>query len=381
MRCFKRMIAALLGVVLLAGCWDYQGLGEQTIVAGIAVDWAEDGEGFRLTFEVVDLLGGEGGQFGSILLTTTGETLAEAVYDAHTRLRSPIYLGVAEVVIVGRGFAEEVGIEGIVNYLMRDRYAQNSLRIVVSSTETAAELFGPAAAGDDDGEEQGAAKQQRMLLSQALSESLDPRRGATDAPMAFEIYHSLNRGTSDLALPVVSSSEVEDIPFELEGLAIFEGDRMVRTLPEEDMAVYLLVTSGVRDRVFSVEMGDERAVVAVRDSRARTDFSLEDGVLRFFLDIHVRADVVQVPDGWGEVDQLALRELEAEVGRVIAEQVVSLVWRLGDEGHDIFGFADVVRSRDVRLWENIAADWQMWFRSSEVEPQVSVRIAHTGMMR
>jgi len=329
----------------------------------------------------VDLMGGEGGQFGSILFTTNGETLAEAVHDAHARLRSPIYLGVVDVVIVGRALAEEVGIEAVVNYLMRDRHARNSLRIVVSSTETAAELFDPAGGGDDAAEEQGAALQQRMLLSQALSESLDPCRGATDAPMAFEIYHRLNRGTSDLVLPVVSPSEVEDLPFALEGLAIFEGDRMVSTLPEEDMAVYLLMTSGVRDRAFSVEMGDERAVIVVRHSRAGMDFALEDGVLRVFLDIRVTADVVQVPEGFGEVDRQGLRQLEAEAERVIAEQVVELARRLGEEKHDIFGVADVVRNRDARLWGQIAGDWQTWMRGSEVEPRVVVRIGNTGMMR
>jgi len=382
----RRLAAVLLGVLLLAGCWDYQGLGEQTVVAGIAVDLLEEGEGFQLTFEIVDLMGGEGGQFGSILLTTSGETLAEAVHDAHARLRSPIYLGVADVVIVGRLVAEQIGVETIVDYLIRDRHARNSLRIVVSSTDTAAELFDPAASGGDGGEEQGATEQQRVLLSQALSESLSPeRRGvssATDARMAYEIYHILGRGTSALTLPIVSPSETVDVPFELDGLAIFEGDRMVASLPEEDMSLYLLLTSNLQDRVFPVEIeGGQRAVIAVRRSRARVDFALESGAARFFFDIHVTADVVQLPDRFGPADRQMLAQLEADAARALGEEIIELAGRLGDEGHDILGLAEVIRTRDPRLWAHIEGDWEVWLGGSEIVPLVEVRVENTGMKR
>ena len=65
MSIINKTALAILSLLILAGCWDYTSLNEQTVVAGIAVDQGEDGSGFALTFEIVDLSGAEVGQFGS----------------------------------------------------------------------------------------------------------------------------------------------------------------------------------------------------------------------------------------------------------------------------------------------------------------------------
>ena len=223
-QCLSKLIILFLSILMLAGCWDYQGLGDQTVVVGVAVDLGEAGSGYRLTFEIVDLNEGEGGQFGSVLLTTRGETLAEAVYDAYARLHSHVYLGVVEVVLISQAVAEQRGIEPIVNYLIREKNARNSLRVVVAGSETAAALFAPAEGdtGAEEAEGPGQTEGQRQPLSRALGEALSPRRrgasSVTDARALYEVYQMLAKDTSDLALPIVGQSAVEDIPFQLDGI-------------------------------------------------------------------------------------------------------------------------------------------------------------------
>jgi len=373
-------------MLLLTGCWDYRGLGEQTVVTGIAVDLGEEGRGYSLTFEIVDLSGGEGGQFGSILLTVEGETLGEAVYDAYARLHSHVSFGVVDVVIVGRRVAKEVGLEPLVDYLIRDRDTRNSLRMVVAGTETAGELLDPAAEEGEEADGPGQSGGPRQPLSKVLGEALSPQRrgeasSATEARALYEIYHILQRGTSDLALPIVRLSEAEDIPFALDGLALFHGGRMVGTLEEADMPVYLLATTDLRDRVFPVEVQGERGVMAVRRSQAGVNFALGEGGLRFFLDIRVTADALQLPEGWAEVDAEMVRRLEAGAEETLSREVLELVRPLLKEGHDVFGFAEAVRNRDPRLWEQIEGDWRAWLRESEIEPRIEVRIRDSGMRR
>ena len=372
------MLIALLTVFALYGCWDYQGLGEQTIVAGIAVDLEED-SGFSLTFEIVDLNGGEGGQFGSILLTTTGETLAEAVHDARNRLHSEVYLGVADVVVVGRSLAEQVGITPLVRYLMQDKTARSSLYIVVAGTESAAELFAPAETeGEGEDHDAGQAEGPGTLLSKVLGESLNPHRrgagGATVSPAAYEVYHILSRDTSDLVLPIIGPSEAEDIPFQLDGLALFTGDRMNGTLPKDDLFAYLLAGASLREQVFPVEVNGERAVLAIRRSRVLTDFDLAGGRLQFFLNIRVTADAAQLPEGWGEMDRETIRQLETEAERALSNEVLTLIERLRDEGRDIFGLAETIWNREPELWRRIAEDWRVWLGASEINVRAEVEV-------
>ncbi|MCL2588160.1 MAG: Ger(x)C family spore germination protein [Oscillospiraceae bacterium] len=372
------LIIVFLSVLTLTGCWDYQGLGEQTLVGGIAVDQGEAGRGYRLTFEIVDLEGGEGGQFGSILLTTHGETLAEAVYDAYAKLHGRMHLGVADVLIVGQTLAEREGLLPLVRFLMQDQTARNSLRIVVAGTDTAAELFAPI---EPEGEENtGQDEAPNVLLSKILSESLSPRRQgarkAMDAPAVFEIYNILTRRTSDLVLPIISPSDAADIPFQLDGLALFTGDRMTGTLPAADMFAYLLTTANLRDRAFPIEIDGQRAVLTVRSSRPQVDYLLEDGTLRLTLNMQVTAETLQLPDGWNGTDRAQMSRLEAEAEYQLSTRVQKLIERLRDEGRDIFGFAETIRNRDPRLWEQIAADWHTWLRMSTLEVCIEMSVKH-----
>ena len=381
------LVTVCMVIFLLAGCWDYQGLGEQAVVAGIAVDIGEEGRGYKLTFELVDVNGAQDGQFGSILLTTTGETLAQAAYDAHNKLHGPVYLGAADVVIVGRQAAEQVGLSPLVDYLIRNKNARNSLRIVVAETDTAAELFAPVAKEAEGEEEQDPQQDPNadILLSKALGQSLGPRgrqnRMTADARALYEIYHILHRGTSDLVLPIVGTSEAEDIPFQLDGLALFNGDRMTGTLDEADVPLYLLATAGLRDWAFPVmlsEQPEKQAILSVRHSRSRLGVGTEGGAPQFFLDIQVTVDVVQWPEGAEEPNGKTLRQMEAGAAQALSRQVLALCHRLRDEGRDILGLAEALRTQSPGLWEQIAGDWRAWLKAGEIDVRVEVQIQSAG---
>jgi len=119
----------------------------------------------------------------------------------------------------------------------------------------------------------------------------------------------------------------------------------------------------------------------VRRSRTTVDFAVVDGALRFFLDICVTVDAVQFPDGWGEVSQEMLGQLEAATEQTLSKQVRELAERLRDEGHDVLGFAETIRQRDIGLWEQIVRDAGAWVAESEIDVHVEVRIRDSGMVR
>lgn len=372
-------ILVILSALIFAGCWDYRGLHEQTIVAGMAVDVAEEGEGYSLTLEVVDVAGANEGQFGSLLLTTTGETLSEAVFDAYAKLHGNVYLGIMDVVFISQQVAE-AGVSPLVEYLVRDRNARSNLHIVVAGTDRAAELLGPTADEDEP---------QQIIRAKVLGESLrQHRQGAAKAaetPQALEIFNRLITGVGTLALPVVAVSEAEDIPFQLDGLALFTGDRMTGHLPEADMPIYLLATTGLRDRVVPVDdMGPKgetrQAVLAVRRSESDVRFDHETGRLRFWLDIELEADVVELSGDWGQGGQERLRQIEAAAAETLTEQVHDLARRLGEEGQDIFGLLETVRHQNRTLWQTVAEQPQKWLQGSEIQPQIQVQIKSTGMI-
>jgi len=370
----RRLIAGLLALSLLlfSACFDYRGLGEQTIAAGIAVDFGE--AGFTLTFETVDVNGADQGQFGAIVFTTTGETFAEAVQDAASKLHSNVYLGALDVLLLSTQAAEDLGVSIFVDYLLRDKTVSNSLPIVIAGTDTAGELLMPP-----EGEEAD------IIRATSLAASLSSRQRGTgrrvEAKAIHEIYNILERGTSGLALPIVGLSEAEDIPFQLDGLAIFHGAQMAGTLSEADIPLYLLATTSLRDWAFPVEVDGERLVLQVRSSRPQARFGFADGQFHFFLDVSLRADVRTVPTAWGELTPEVRRRIETEAEEALSAELLAFAQGLRDEGRDIFGFAEAVANSAPHLWNEMSDDWKFWLESSEIHAWVQVELRSAGLIR
>jgi len=198
---------------MLSGCFDYRGLEEQAIIAGIAVDLGD--EGYTLTFEVVDIAGAENGQFGTVILSTTGETFVDALKDARQKLHREMYLGTLRVVLLSRKAAEDVGLEPFVTYLLHDLQIRNSLPLAIAGGETAGELF-----TSHEREEQ------RVIVSNVLGERLGKQGNAAPTPTIHEIDQALHTDKGEIALPIVEVSEAEGILFALTGLAQFRGGRL-----------------------------------------------------------------------------------------------------------------------------------------------------------
>lgn len=305
------LLVLLLGISFLTGCFDYRGVSEQTMVSGIAVD--ADEAGISLTLELVDIQNAEDGRFGSIVLTTTGATFAEALHEATVKLHGEVYLGTLQVVIL----SQEIGSAGIlpvVEYLIRDKQVRNSLPLVIAGADTAAALLTPAEEAE-----------QPRILSEKLSESLRRRDTTQKAPALHEIYDRLQRDTSGLALPIVALSESPDIPFQLDGLALFSRDRQIGTLPESDMPIYLLMTSALRDRAISVEVSGERVVLLARSARPRRP-----------TDRRVTAEVM----GMSEFTPERRAQIEEEASGYLTRQVQALYVRLQGEGFLVGRFAE-----------------------------------------
>ena len=209
----RRVLAAFFCVLMLTACFDYRGLEEQVLIAGIAVD--SEGGSYRLTFEIVDIGNAENGQFGSMILVTTGETLADALEAAGEKLHREVYLGTLRVVLLSRGIAEEAGLGPFVMHLLDDLRVRNSLPLAIAGGETAGELLTP-----------GGGRERRVIVSNVLGERLGGRRHTPPVPALYEIYNDLHTDGGEIALPIVTVSEAEGILFEISGLARFQGGRL-----------------------------------------------------------------------------------------------------------------------------------------------------------
>ena len=366
----KRLMLVLLCVVLLAACWDYRGLNEQTIVVGMAVDREENGD-FVLTFEILDLNADDGGAFRSVLLESTGVSLAEAIQSATISLHNNMYFGMLDVLIISRSMAQEQGISALVYYMTRSQHARNSMHLVVAATDRAADLLRPV---DEE------AGEGRSILSTTLGESLSiSERGGvttTDPRALFEIFDALQTEGAGFSMPVIQQGEGQDIPFMLDGLAVFHGAQMIGEIEQADMSAYLLATEKVHGRVFGADIGGERVVIWILESEPSLHVHRAGEKLHFYLDVSLVADVLSLPMGW----QAYQSWIEEELERELLEKLDDFIERMQAAGLDVLGFSEVLRRNYPQLWAAKADHWADHMQNSSVTVDVQVEIRNFGMI-
>ena len=366
----KRLLLLLLCVLLLTACWDYRGLNEQTIVVGMAVDMEENGD-FALTFEILDLNADDGGAFRSVLLEGRGVSLAEAIHNATISLHNNMYFGMLDVLIISREMAQEHGISALVYYMTRSQNARNSMHLVVAATDRAADLLRPA-------DEEGAHAQN--ILSTTLGENLSiSERGGTtttDPRALFEIFDALQTDGASFSMPVIREGEGQDIPFMLDGLAVFNGAQMIGAIEQTDMSAYLLATNNVHGRVFGADIGGERLTIWMIESSPSLHVRRQGESLHFYLDVSVEADVLSLPMGWQSYQSWIEEGLRRELG----EKLSDFIARMQTAGLDALGFSEIVRRRYPQFWAEKADDWVYHMQNSTVTVDVQVEIRNFGMI-
>lgn len=370
MKAFWKLLGILLCVLLLTGCWDYQGLNQQTIVVGLAVDMEEE-DVLNLTFEILDLNAFDGGGFTSLLLETQGKTLIEAIHKVGSLLHNNVYLGTLDVLIISEEVARTRGIGDIIFQLTREQNVRNSMQVLVAGTHTAAELL----KGASDGQESAG-----TILSTTLGESLNQgERGGlstTDPKALFEAFNALQGQWVNFTVPIIIKGAAEDIPFSLGGLAIFRDSYMVGTLGQEEMPLYLLATNRVHGMVLPLEIQGERVVAYILSSRRNLDGRQVGDNLHFHLDVSLSVKLLSLPTQWEQYEPWVQRELEGQV----AEEIGTFIRQVQEMGEDILGFSTHMQGHHPRLWEKREGHWETYFQNAQVSLTVEVAIRDFGMI-
>lgn len=368
----KRYLACLmilLSIIPFGACWDYRGLNEQTIVVGMAVDIRENGN-YHIAFEVLDLNAFDGGALTSVLLETEAESLVEAMHALPVLLHNNVYFGAMDVLILGIEFVQRHGIEALVLHLSRDPHMRNSMHVVVSDLEWAADLLRPL---EDETWHSDA------ILSKTLAENLSQsERGGqagVQAKALFEVFDALQTGGETFVVPIITASEARDIPFARNGLAVFYENELVGEILEADMPYYLLATSTVRDKVLVLEIEYERVAVRVRQSEPSVRARQAEDSLRFYLDLSLQVEILS-PPSYGQAAELT-RKIEI----ALEQELTNFIQKTQETGLDVLGFSTYLRRYHPNIWEQKAGTWERYFESGEVDVRVQAKVQNFGVLR
>lgn len=371
----KKILCILfICLCFLGGCWDYRGLNEMAIVAGMAIDKSTENDGYEVTFELVDLtedVKEKGPQ--SMLLVAEGKTLFDAARNAKKRILNKLYFGHMETIIISEQIAREENLSGLMDWFLRGTELRETMCIMVSQHETAKAIL----TADGLGTKVNSFELHHLALEDSEHTS------STSFIELYNIYNILQAEGKELTLPSVHNVKNEDIiTSELNGTAVFKGERLVGLLSPEESKYFLFATGEVKSAILTIPWGEteeDNISLEVSKHMASMSYTYQDEAVKvkIKMDTHVTLNESAQPINSLDLPQVASIEYTAD--QKLIQGVKAVIKRVQEEyASDIFGFGSLISQQDAALWRKLKDQWDTLFPKIEVAVESKLRIVNTA---
>lgn len=369
MRRQSYLVWVALIAVLASGCWDTIEIDNRAIVLGLGVDLADD-EGLLLVSvalpnphaQVPGQGGGAEAQF--ITLSATGRTVREAGLNLESRISRQLFLGQLQVLI----FSEEV---------VRTWDARDLFDVFRRSTRLPVNTYVLISRGNARDALVIETRQERLPTSHVRTFFETPGK-----PVARNLLWRLDKLFMSPSLNAfVPGIQVGEDPPQIiiQDTAVFRGERMVGWLDARETLALLMVLGEAEGLEIGFRGEDDDDLIYVTDLAANSRIrpQVDGDQISFSIDISARATAIEV-EGRGIVRRQDVRDAEQRLAARIRAEVLRLMERLQkDLRTDVVGFAEELRAREPRTWDEVIDQWAEIF--PDIPFMVNVKATLTGV--
>jgi spore germination protein KC len=372
-RGFQCILLALLVAALstMTGCWNYQELENRYVVSGIAFDKGKQGHRYRLSFEVLDLTGGntQSAEIKTKLFESEGDTVADAVNRASKTSDKSLYFSDCKVLIFSKDIAKE-GLTPALDWLNRDPRPRFTVQVFVSQENTAGELF------------QTESKSGGIISFQIANSMESFATGGKSLQMhLYDVDNILLGEGKDLVLPCLQKSrQGKNPPVEVYGTAVFRGDKYAGALDDRQTGAYLFLMDTVQSGMLLVGENPEDREIALRIRKSSLETKPEISGEKISMKIGVKLVC-------SFEEENSYRQYLSDVGikRVQNFAVSAIRKRIPDSIRqvqtdfdcDIYGFGRKIYQENPQEWKKLKPVWRERFRTLTVEISPDVSISDT----
>jgi spore germination protein KC len=240
-------IVIVFNIFFSSGCWNYREVNRMAIIGGMAIDKDESLSEYKLTIEVMKSVPGEtgGGKVESDIYEVRGKTIFEAVRNFILKVGRKTYWAHAKAVIIDKNIVEK-DIVPVLDWLYRDSEVRRDIYILITKGHTAGELL-RADTGLDD-------TTSFHIFSIVQSYKFVYKYPETEL---WEVVEAISHKEKSILIPIVQLAEGERKPSEVRGSAIFNGDKIIGYLSEEDTRNVMWLNGELKKGLFTVKNIDD----------------------------------------------------------------------------------------------------------------------------
>ncbi|TLS50966.1 Ger(x)C family spore germination protein [Paenibacillus antri] len=382
MSALRRIGCALLALALFAGCAGKQEISELAIVTGVGLDLTDDGEGVRVTAQIVraaDARGQTGAPAGGTgepiySVSAEGDTIFAAIRNLARISSRRVYWAHNFVIAMSEEYARE-GISDMVDFFTRNHELRMETWVVVTpdraeefiSTRTGIEIL------------PGESVEKLFWYSDIVGEAPQTNMMNVEEMLLSDTTHPMIARAA-LRKAGISNKKPEKgasvNQAELSGAAVFKKDRMVGWLKPGEARAAVFFIQDVESLILPLACpGEEKhkATVELQEHRFNVKPALKNGEISFLVSMDADADLVEF--GCDGPLESALPDIEKVLEKELRQGFESMLEvAQNDYQVDFLKLGDRVRNEYPVYWHRIERRWDSIFPDVEIEVDVHAEI-------
>lgn len=374
----KRLFTIILIVILctlLSGCWNYHGLNESSIVAGVAIDRNMDNQNYLLTIEIFDLSGKEGVSKSQII-ETEGETIYEAIRNAKKRLAKKLYFSDMQLMVISNQIAKEEGVQSLLDWFIRNEKPRETFSVIISQEKTAKEIL-TANAVD------------HKVIAEEIERILDRDNKVTASTKNIDVYKVVNalaKNNAAFVLPAVHCVQNQDKNVvEVNGAAIFKADRLRGYLSPEETRYYLFAVDEIKGGILTFPLNEKEQDTLsfeVFKNKTKKSYAYDGNNLKVCLDIKTTVAIGENGNAIDLSKKENIDKIKIVATTVFSDRLRTLIEKVDKEYDcDVFEFGKMSKRKSLIAWEQLDEEWDEYPQNIEVEIRPEFQIINTGLIK
>jgi spore germination protein KC len=391
-----KTVAGLLAVLLLmtpiSGCWERRELNETAFVLGLGLDKAPSG--YRVTLQVVipsaitpQAAGGGGGVGVPVIMSSFNVPTLYETQRQYALISSRVaYYGHIRVLVIGEELARS-GIAEVLDVLKRSREPRDDYYVMVARNNTAENVLGILTPLN---------KLPASKLFESLEKSQNISAKTVAVPFRSLLESMLCQGKNPVltGLEILGNSKAGKKQSSLEGtlpqarmrfsnVAVFRKDKMLGWLDDNETIGYNYVTDNVVQSTGPVEGDDGQPIVigSLQTSTTRK-VKVENGKPHIYLHVKATCNVQEVES----LDDLSKEETIKELERKTEERIIyrmrTAVEHINERFNaDIMGFGESIYRSNPKAWARLKEEYgDDYLKSLPIHYKATVRINRIGLI-
>lgn len=388
----RRIVSLTLMVLMItlsfSGCGDYRGLDEITIIKGMSIDYAEDGEEkYKISFEVLNSIDHEKMSMKSDILEATGKTINDAIGKVDQYMKKQLYFGNMGLIVVSEQVAAEEGLDPLLDTVLKDFLIRNTVYIIVSREEDAVSLFRNK-------------EEESSVMSMIIADTIDEKAQTPYSPPSVPIYKIVNQLSLDVTNMVLPAFRIatfegdegeENKRIIYDGLAVFEQDRFVGFYEMAAITSHKFLTSNIDSGNYLFQYGTKEEIDAsgdlayltleISDSKLKKCVQFDEEKAMLQVNLNIEAHIVSLPPYIKKVTTPEMEQIELAAGKSLQQTLTQEIKRMQERQWDIFGFGLTAYQDNYRSWTRHQDDWFHLYQNAEVDVRCVFKINEAGLIR